>query len=413
MPAPKVTSLREGMASAWQLPPRGLLTADMTQERGAVDLADAIRNLEARGTEPTLVPLGLDPDQRHVATDLAKLPHLLVAGVTGSGTSHALHTMLITLLMRATPDQIRLVLIDTRRAELACYDGVAHNLFPVVTSLPKAAEVLAWVECETQRRADDLAGAGFRTISAYNAAITAGKPVPLRGRDHEYRPYPYMIVAMDDLGDLMRSPHGQQASTAIRGIASLGRIVGVNMVGVVSHADIVSAPSAVVAAFPSRLAFSGADSARVLDMAGVRRLPVGDALFKPLGAPRPARVHLPFVDGAAIDAVAGHCRVHPDYAALAKPNPPPKAYVAPPLPELIAAASLVVGSQFGSTSMVQRKLRVGFSRAGWLMDELERRGIVGPSQGAKAREVLVNMPTLETLMQSWAQDAPPNDTARG
>jgi S-DNA-T family DNA segregation ATPase FtsK/SpoIIIE len=375
-------------------------------ERELVTLGDILSTPKAKAERhPLGVALGKDIAGDPVLVDLTQMPHLLIAGATGSGKSTCINTMISSVLMRTRPDEARMILVDPKRVELSHYNGIPHLLAPVITHPKRAAEALGWVVREMENRYEILAQSGQRQIDSYNRAVAEGTVT------HEGLPVseamPYILVVIDELADLMMVAP-RDVEDAICRIAQMARAVGIHLLVATQRPSVDVVTGLIKANIPSRIAFataSQADSRVVLDQGGADKLiGFGDMLFLPASMGKPKRVQGAYVSEPEIAAIVGHVRElqDPDFVAgiVTHAGGGADTQIGDDDDLLEQAMELVVRSGLGSTSMLQRKLKVGFARAGRLMDLLEERGVVGPSLGSKPREVLISAEELEEIRSS-------------
>ena len=374
------------------------------RKRHVVTVGDILTSsVAAEDSDPMLVALGKDVSGRPRMLRLTELPHVLIAGATGAGKSSCINALVSSILMRARPDEVRLILVDPKRVELGQYNDVPHLLTRVITNPKKAADALEWAVSEMDRRYDLLADAGVRDIESYREKYDAG------GLEEEmFDRFPYIVIIVDELNDLMMVA-GRAVEDAIVRIAQMARAVGIHLVLATQRPSVNVITGVIKANVPSRLAFSVAsqtDSRVIIDQGGAEKLVgLGDMLVVTAREPKPERIQGGFVSEAEVHAIVDHAREQQrakyrdeELFQVAQQKEEAAEAFEGEDPEIVnQAIDLVVRSQLGSTSMLQRKLRIGFARAGRVMDILERQGIVGPSEGSKARAVLMTPEELESV----------------
>ena len=411
----RVTSLNRDIAYAMAssdvrilapIPGRSAIGVEVpNSQRHLVALGDILTSANASEAEhPLEVALGQDISGRPVMVNIATMPHVLIAGATGAGKSSCINAIITSLLMRATPDQVRMILVDPKRVELNQYDRLPHLLTQVVTNPKKAANALAWAVKEMERRYDLLSRVGVRDITGYNEAFDRGELEAAPGEDITYTRMPFIVIVVDELSDLMMVA-ARDVEESITRLAQMARAVGIHLIIATQRPSVNVITGVIKANIPSRMAFavtSQTDSRVILDQPGADRLiGQGDMLLLPANSSVPQRIQGCWVTEAEVSKiVAAWRRQAPQVSYVEGVEGEDKESAASALPGgttgdegdddlLLKAMRLVVENQIGSTSMLQRKLKVGFARAGRLMDLLEQRGVVGPSVGSKARDVLM------------------------
>lgn len=393
------------------------------RERQTVYLPEV---LAAAGEGPLQVAIGEDVEGHAIVHDLAKMPHVLIAGTTGSGKSVEVNAMIMSILLRATPAEVRFIMVDPKRVEFAPYEGIPHLYVPVVTECREASSALSWAVAEMERRLKMFSKCGVRNIISFNdkakaaaAAAEAAEKAAAEAPENPYgEPIPYIVIVIDELADLMMNV-GKEVEFSISRIAQLARAAGIHLIIATQRPSTNVVTGLIKANITCRIGLtvaSGIDSRVILDSTGAENLiGRGDLLISKPEYPKPVRVQGPWIPDDEIAAVVAHLKSQgePDYhseilktnvVTLGDSSPAGEGGSEADDPLLWEAADVVVSSDLGSTSNLQRRLKVGYARAGRIMDQLEEKGIVGPANGSRPREVLVDAMELETLKAFEAND---------
>ncbi|MEN6430080.1 MAG: DNA translocase FtsK 4TM domain-containing protein [Coriobacteriales bacterium] len=384
------------------------------ERRSTVTLGDVLAGSPMSHPSPLLLGIGKDVAGEQITADLATMPHLLIAGATGTGKSVCINAMLMSLLMRATPAEVRLILIDPKRIELNLYNGVPHLYVPVVTEAKEAASALAWAVSEMESRLKRLQKAGARNIAQFNSLVHDGK-TPEGASE-----MPYLVIVIDELADLMMVA-AKEVEDSICRLSALARAAGIHLIVATQRPSTDIITGLIKTNITNRIAFavsSGIDSRVILDQPGAEKLVgLGDMLFSTPAWPKPKRIQGAYVTEDEINGVVEHLRsqAEPDYheeilhLKLAATGGGADLGEGDDDPLLWEAADIVVTSGMGSTSLLQRRLKVGYARAGRIMDMLEAKGIVGPPDGSRPREVLADVEELESIKAFEEHDRDPGE----
>ncbi|MDO4908490.1 MAG: DNA translocase FtsK, partial [Corynebacterium sp.] len=392
-------------------------------DRETVYLGDALAEpIFHDNHDPLLVPIGKGVEGEFVTFALNKLPHMLVAGSTGSGKSAFVNSLLVSLLSRATPEQLRLILVDPKMVEFTPYEGIPHLLTPIITEPKRASDALMWLVEEMERRYLDMKAAGVRNIEGYNKKFDRGEIVTPPGSKREYKRFPYIVAIVDELADLMMTAPREIEDAIVR-ITQKARAAGIHLILATQRPSVNVVTGLIKSNIPSRVAFATAsnqDSRVILDQNGAEKLlGMGDGLFIPQGQAETVRIQGAYVEDAEIHAIVEQTKAQvtePDYIQIEAKTETPEVEVEVQAESdddvdlLCAAAELAAYSTTLSISNLQRKLRMGFSKAGRMMDQLEEYGVVGPAVGTKAREVIIteeDLPSIQWMMRGGKpEDAP-------
>ena len=418
----KITNLTDDIALALAAPGVRIFAPIPGTNYVGVEVPNKVRQnvylgdiLPAAKPGPLQVAIGEDVEGHKMVFDLAKMPHLLVGGTTGSGKSISINSMIMSILMRATPDEVRFIMIDPKRVEFAPYNGIPHLYVPVVTEPREAASALSWGVAEMERRLKVFSKVGARDIGQYNTKVHQGV---LDEGDEPAKQMPYIVIVIDELADLMMNV-GKDVEFSISRIAQLARAAGIHMIVATQRPSTNVVTGLIKANITNRMALtvaSGIDSRVILDSTGAENLiGNGDMLFGKPEFPKPVRLQGCFVSPEEIEAVVNHLKEQgePEYhndilktnlMSMGTPVSGSNGSASNEDPLLWDAAELVVKAKLGSTSNIQRHFSIGYSRAGRIMDMLEEKGVVGPANGSKPREVLVDELELESIKAFEAND---------